>query len=278
MTRRWLLLVVVTLGATPAPPLVTGLDHMPLAVGDLGRATVDFKALGFVLKPGRPHGDGIRNAHIKFPDHTEIELITAKAPADALAAEYAAFLAGGDGPAFWSLRAPDLAALTARLAALRLGPVERDGIVTFAQAAFAHRLFFADSPASPTDKPGYYEHPNTAYHLQAIWLAGAVEEARLAETFGARRTAARVCAPFARDAETLALPGGDVVITSAAAGRRPERAIIGATVLVRSLATARAILARNHVAARQVAGCGRPSLWIGPGDAHDMWLELREQR
>ena len=56
-----------------------GMDHIPVVVADLDKAEADFRAMGFSIKPGRPHSNGIRNAHVKFPDGTEIELITAPA-------------------------------------------------------------------------------------------------------------------------------------------------------------------------------------------------------
>ena len=69
--------VVAAIGLSANPPAITGLDHIPIAVRDLDRAAADYRALGFALKPGRPHDNGISNAHVKFPDGTELELITA---------------------------------------------------------------------------------------------------------------------------------------------------------------------------------------------------------
>jgi len=70
-------LFVFFLSDVAAQPQVQGLDHIPIAVRDLDRAKADFEALGFVLKPGRLHTNGLRNAHAKFADGTELELITA---------------------------------------------------------------------------------------------------------------------------------------------------------------------------------------------------------
>jgi hypothetical protein len=47
------------------------------AVRDLAQAQADFAAPGFALKVGRAHANGLSNAHIKFADGTEIELIAA---------------------------------------------------------------------------------------------------------------------------------------------------------------------------------------------------------
>jgi hypothetical protein len=47
-----------------------------VVVKDLNAASERYQALGFTLKPGRLHADGIRNNHVKFPDGSGIELIS----------------------------------------------------------------------------------------------------------------------------------------------------------------------------------------------------------
>jgi len=63
-------------------PLVRCLDHIPVVVTDLERGQANFRAMGFAIKPGRFYADGIQNAHVKFPDGTEIERITASKATD----------------------------------------------------------------------------------------------------------------------------------------------------------------------------------------------------
>jgi catechol 2,3-dioxygenase-like lactoylglutathione lyase family enzyme len=87
-------------------PTIAGLDHIPIAVKDLEAAAARYRQLGFALKPGRPHENGIRNQHVKFPDGTELELITAPKAVDALTATYSRHLASGDRPAFLAFFAP----------------------------------------------------------------------------------------------------------------------------------------------------------------------------
>ena len=96
-------------------PVVVGLDHIPIAVADLEQAADDFMRLGFTLKPGRVHENGIRNRHLKFADGSEIELITATKARDALTREYLRHLEKGDGPAFVGFFAPDPKALKTAL-------------------------------------------------------------------------------------------------------------------------------------------------------------------
>src|SRR5262245_52400491 len=88
-----------------APAVHVGLSHVPIAVADLEQAAADYSRLGFALKDGRPHPNGIRNCHVKFRDGTEIELITAPAATDPLTRYYRSVIAAGDRAAFLSLDA-----------------------------------------------------------------------------------------------------------------------------------------------------------------------------
>jgi hypothetical protein len=276
--RRLAHLAMLCASQAQAAPVIAGLDHIPVAVSDLALAQADFARLGFTLKPGRPHPNGISNAHIKFADHTEIELITAANPTDPLALEYSDFLKAGEGAAFWSLYAPSLPTLTTRLAALALAPQNDGEIVTFSQAQNPHRLFFASREPSPTDKPAYFDHPNTAYHLAGIWLTPSAIERNLAEHFGAIPAAGPACAPFAPAAQTLVLPGGDEIhLVPQDPHRAPDREILGVTVLVHSLTALRHTLHASHVAAIRHHTCPQGSLWVRPQEAHGVWVEFMER-
>ena len=63
-----LLLISSTFGleaqraAQNASPLVTGLDHVIILVNDLDAAASRYRAMGFALKPGRPHDIGRNKA------------------------------------------------------------------------------------------------------------------------------------------------------------------------------------------------------------------------
>ena len=183
---------------------------------------------------------------------------------------------GGDGPESFSLYSPNLTTLTARLSALRLEPKNDGEIVAFSQAAFAHQLFFADREPSPTDRPEYFEHPNSAYHLEAIYLAASLAERRLLTALGATARAVRVCAPFAPAAEVFAFRDGTVFAIPSTAQTQGTRSIVGALVLVHDMQAARTTLQRNHIEFRSVADCGPRTIWVRPSDAQGLWLGFRE--
>ena len=92
-----------------APGSGLTVDHVVIAVSDLEDTAADFRSLGFTIKPGRLHPNGLLNSHVKFVDGTSLELMSlAGEPTDPVAAAYADFLQAGDGGAFAAIEAdPD---------------------------------------------------------------------------------------------------------------------------------------------------------------------------
>lgn len=256
--------------------VVRGLDHIPLAVKDLDQSRADFEALGFVLKPGRAHRNGLRNAHAKFPDGTEIELITASSASDALSSDYLAWLKYGEGPALLGLFAPNFEALNERLSPSGLALDENDYIWTFANAPVLKRVFFSHRQHSPTDEARHFAHPNTAFSLSGVWLAGAEAERRLMTILEGAPTEMSTCGPFGSAAAAVSLPEAKIVFVPASAQIVPGRPIVAVTVLVRSLQAVQDVLTGHRIAFELAKGCDKPSLWVGPRAAHGMWLEFRQ--
>jgi hypothetical protein len=242
-------------------PAVTGLDHIPIAVNDLSLAADRYRALGFALKPGRPHDNGITNQHVKFPDGTELELITAPAGVDPLTRKYRGHLALGDGPAFLAFFAPVPGRVPQRLNA----PLDY--------------IFFGPRNASPTDRPEHFAHPNTADSFVSVWLAGddLSAERQLLERLGARLVRRQVSLPAPLMTDVAVLGEGEVVFLPAARQVVKGRRIAGATVRVKDLAAAVRIIdnARVPIAER---GAVKRSVFLSPDVTHGLWLELREAR
>ncbi|MCA1560632.1 MAG: VOC family protein [Acidobacteria bacterium] len=197
-----------------------GLDHIPIAVANLEQAADRYKALGFALKPGRPHDNGIRNQHVKFRDGTELELITAPEARDALTTKYRVISPWVTGRRFLALYAPGRPR----------GP----------ESAVPDYIFFGPRNSSPTDRPEHFAHPNGAESFIAVWLAGddLTRERQLLTRIGANTTNEDVRVPDALKAPVARLGEGSVVLLP---GRRqliPDRRIVGATLRVKSLAAA----------------------------------------
>ena len=265
-------LLVLALLVAPAPlaaePVIRGLDHIPIAVSDLPRAVAHFSELGFAFKPGQAHRNGIGTAHARFPDGTEIALITAPKATDELTAAYVDWLKGGDGAPFVGLYAPDTAELAARISGLG-SPLTLDGsLATFPRSSLLHHLAFGKRQPSPTDRPEHFAHPNTAFSLIAVWLAEDALTRSLLQLLDAPRLDAGRCSPFGASTSVMSLSAGEALFV---AGRVP-RPIRAATVAVASLEKARNAIKTTAVA----LPCAPGSVWVGPDSAHGIWLEFRE--
>jgi catechol 2,3-dioxygenase-like lactoylglutathione lyase family enzyme len=280
MMRYGVGLAIVTALAVPSSdrvPAVVGLDHVPIAVANLDQAADRYRALGFTLKPGRPHANGITNQHAKFADGTELELITAPEARDALTTTYRRHLAQGDGPAFLALFAPDLDRATERLRAERITASRRGPIVDLEGPGFEY-LFLGGRNASPTDRPEHFAHANGATSLIAVWLAGELSsESRLLEALGARVTTEEVCVPERVRAPVARFAEGAVVMLPAARQLVPARKVVGVTLRVRALAAIQGVLSRaGGTVPERVATAHGASVFVPPDRARGLWIEFRE--
>jgi hypothetical protein len=255
--------------------VIQGVDHVPVAVSDLERSTADFEALGFTLKPGRPHENGLHNAHVKFPDGTEIELITSPAATDALSSEYHTWIKTGDGPAYLGIYAPNYGRLVESVSPLGLTLERKGGLATFAEDTTLRRVFFASRQYSPTDQPRHFDHANSAFSLTSVWMAGAEAEQRLLQSLDGLPVKEPRCGPLG-SGSVLKMPEGEIIFLPASAQLIPNRSIVGVSVTVRSLERARSVLTQNRIPLRTLAECDSQSVWVGPAAAHGMWIDFRQ--
>lgn len=284
MARRFgaLCLVLGLCGGGPAraaDALVTGLDHVPIAVRDLDAAAADFRRLGFTLKPGRVHEDGIRNVHAKFRDGTELELITAPAAVDATTRAYVEMQQEGEGGAYAGLYAPDRDALLARLATLAPGYRPAGMLVMLPEDAPGSYLFFGPRNASPTDRAEHFVHANGADGLRGVWLAldDAASARSLLAGLGAEPATETACTPDCAPFPAARFAAGAVTFLPASALRLPGRPVVGAVVITRDFAALLRTLAASGVQAAVHGPRGRRRALLAPQVTHGLWLEFREE-
>src|SRR5258708_21594903 len=101
--------------------LITGIDHLVIAVGDLEAARMGWTRLGFTLSPRGKHlGRGTGNYCVMFP-RDYIELVGTIGPEDP-GPEYSGFLARREGPMKLAWATTDAAAAAASPTASGLQP------------------------------------------------------------------------------------------------------------------------------------------------------------
>jgi len=131
---------------------------MPLAVADFEQASDTYRKLGFSLKPGRLHENGIRNNHVKFKDGSGMELLNPPSKSvDAMTAHFLEHPKQGDGPAYISFHARDTGKLLVALESSGFGFKQGD-LITLQDPLLDFILFDEDN-RSPTDKPEHFAHP-----------------------------------------------------------------------------------------------------------------------
>ena len=255
---------------------------MPLAVKDLEQATEDFRRLGFAIKPGHLHEDGVRNNHVKFVDGAGIELITAPAVTDTLSARYVKLISQGDAPAFLCFHTASLEVLKTALEPLGQPYSINNGLLEFNSPALRWLFMAAGSNRSPTDRPEHFAHHNTAEATLAVWIAAADPEPslRLFKALGARVEQKTVSVPDPQLATVATVEnGGEVIFLPANRQLLPGRPIVGIVFRTRDLSAALRVLHLAGVASpKSVETPTYRSLLVAPRDAHGVWLEFREMK
>jgi hypothetical protein len=251
----------------PSGPSIIGIDHIPLAVKDLDQATNAYLGLGFSLKPGRPHGNGIRNSHVKFKDGSGVELLSPPSQSkDALTAHYLVHLKQGDGPAYISFHARGTDKLIAALNASGFA-FKNDGVITLDDPLLGF-IFFVQDNRSPTDKPEHFAHPNSTIAMTGVWLALDDDShqslTKLLTALGAVMSEKTVFAPHAVKAAVFSVQNGQVVVLPKSHKLSADRPVVGATFWI-----------RHDVPASRESG-GERKLLVPPSIAHGLWLDLRE--
>lgn len=260
--------------------VIVGLDHIPMVVSDLERAQDTYRRLGFALKPGRAHANGLRNAHVKFEDGSGIELIVPPNEAtDDLTREYLEHLKQGEGPAYLSLHARDKTALIAALNAAGIA-FEDDGLLTLSDPRLRF-LFFVRDNRSPTDRPEHFAHSNSAGVMTGVWLAldapsnAALKRLLLALGAGHARASVRVPGTMRENevmADVFRVSNGRIVVVPKRADANDTRPIVGAEFQVRSLAEAKRALRVSNL---RFARAERPhAIRVASDVTHGLWLEF----
>jgi catechol 2,3-dioxygenase-like lactoylglutathione lyase family enzyme len=271
--------IPLAVNAASRPGCAVGIDHMPVAVSDLDRAAETYRRLGFAIKPGRFHADGIQNRHVKFEDGGGIELITAQRAVDAQSENYLKLLSQGEGPAFLSFHTPDLRALTAAFRRAGFPSSDDDGALTVSDPRLQFVFFFEGNNRSPTDRPEHFRHANSAYATAGVWIADGEDSPLVAalKSVGCDAVTENVFAPGNRTATVVRVQNGDVVFLPKSSQTILGRPLVGAVFLTRDLAALRRCLDAAHIPSTvNIEAADHRSIVVGPQQTLGMWLEFRQ--
>jgi len=267
------IVLVASIGATSLAPSGLHLDHVPLAVRDLPAAVAQFRSLGFTIKPGRPHQNGIENASIKFADGSYVELITAHDGSDPLARRYEEFLKTGEGASYLFLR-DSQGAFTER--ARRAGGRRSEaGPFAFTELPALWRvphLQLIEYLAPAIDSPGMYQHDNGARRLVAVWMLVDHGDDPIAHELGAGPMQANAFGFDDRLTKSVELADHTrLMLTPRRAEDLPNVQTVAILIQVESIARLKQTTGLEHFVTRG------PAVWLSPSQVHGVWLGFVEQ-
>jgi hypothetical protein len=214
-----------------APPAAAvRVNHVVVAVEDLADAKRSFSGLGFTVKGGTPHDNGLHNSLVEFADTTEIELMSVETPGDVVARGYARFLNDGEGGAFLALSATADAVTRAAVPA-------GISIATRKMGAFRYTMFGDpglgavffieyDTPPANNDATAT-THANHARGIQRVWVEASPSLEKLLAALGAV-SCGPATAPDGREGTVWATASGEIGITKP---RFARPRVLGVTVL-----------------------------------------------
>jgi hypothetical protein len=195
-------------------------DHVVIAVSDLDRAAEDFRSLGFTLKPGSLHSNGLLNAHVKFADGTALELMSLNGdPTDSVAAAYATFLQAGEGGAFLAIKAdPARVADAARALDLPSRTTHAGSftwvLVDDSRGSFDGQpspVFFVSYTSRPSDPDSLLAHPAGVSGINSVRLDATDDLELLLTSLGAGDCRSSVERPAGSEAR-LAVTNAELVL------------------------------------------------------------------
>jgi hypothetical protein len=205
-----------------SPEAEIRIDHVVIAVNYLDAAAQTYLKLGFTVKNGRLHANGLLNRHLKFKDKTQLELMTVIGSAgDEIARGYERFLMDGEGGAFLALTGLQNQVLQAA-AAVQIEAesfnTSRLRYVIFSKRALG-ALFFMESDFQINDPEALLTHKNETTGIREVWVETSSDFGELLEILGAKKCGA-VPLPDGRTGVVYGLSNGEVVLVPSLADRR----------------------------------------------------------
>jgi len=152
------------------------IDHVIAVYNDLENVVKNYEDLGFTLKQGYKHKNGLINAHIKFKNGTSVELISvSENPIDKISKTYASLLKNGEGGVFIALSGLSVDELKEKLKDTDIKySIERNqswDYVTFNDSNLEH-LFFISYKIQINDSQKMLIHKNDLEKIGNVWIEG----------------------------------------------------------------------------------------------------------
>ncbi|WP_185974305.1 VOC family protein [Litoribacter populi] len=228
----------------------TRLDHVPIAVMDIIEAEKTFLNLGFSIKNGKMHSNGLINFFLKFADGTYIEIISpSKGVQDSTTEFYADFLKKSEGGAALCLSADfEDNATSYKNWPLKQFDFPKVFTITQIDSSEFDWLFFIKYHADVIDEPRLLIHDNQVLGIEKVHLSQQKFD-QFQKLFGPQKNI-----------------GSDV---------NAKTHITGITFKVQDLISCKKVLVnRLNIRLKIQEKGGRKSILLPKEYAHDVWFEF----
>lgn len=193
------------------------IDHIIAVSNNLDSSIAHFSKLGFIVKPGRLHKNGIRNAHIKFRNGSSYEIISIEGePKDAIARKYITLLEEKEGGVFIAISGLSTAAMINKLDSLNIEynliKSKAWNYITFNSTALSH-LFFIEYKIKNVENPKFTSHPNAMNSFGNICMDGNDKTLHLLKGLGLKQSLTPYSLSKAKNRNAhFATPTGQIVV------------------------------------------------------------------
>ena len=151
------------------------IDHTPVVVENLRDASKQFEELGFLIKPGHEHENGINNNHIKFRDSTSIEIVEISESRDDITKSYLEHLSNGEGGTYLALRISSIDEMNKKLKKAnidhKITKLKSFTYITFPNEKGMNQIFLIYYNFR-NDSDGFTFHPNKSNGIKEVWIQG----------------------------------------------------------------------------------------------------------
>ena len=150
-------------------------DHVIYVTENLDSTINRIQEIGFTIKKGRQHSNGILNARIKFENNSSLEFITINGtPKDDLAKEYQELITQKEGRVYIALTGIKLNLLSAKLQKSEIQHSIEVGknwnYLTFPKGSNLALFFFIEYHTNFKSRPSLYKHKNGVTQINTIYL------------------------------------------------------------------------------------------------------------
>ena len=153
------------------------IDHIITLYPDINQVKAEFSEMGFNVKPGRMHENGLENAHLKFSNGSSVELMSLSEKAgDQIASNYEKLLQENINGAYLALSGFTLSFLQKKLDSISLNyEVTHTAAwtyLTFPGYFELQHVFFLIYQNNHQENGAFFNHSNGACAIKEVFIDG----------------------------------------------------------------------------------------------------------